>query len=195
MTAGHEFTLVPVDPDAHATVLHDWMSRNYARFWDMCEATVDDVRAEQRQIKADPHHEAWLGLHTDGPAGHPAFLMERYDPAHSPLRQHYPVEDGDVGMHLLVGPTDTPRHGYTTAVFTAVMDFIFADPKARRVVVEPDVRNAKIHTLNARLGFVSFRTIRLPDKSALLSFCTRTQFDAAARNSRPRTTDPKDPTP
>lgn len=175
------FTFIPVDPARHSGLLHGWMIQEYARFWGMGSATIDDVEQEHSRIAANPHHEAWLGLEIPqlGAIAEPAFLMERYAPGHSPLRDHYAVQTGDVGMHLLVAPATTPRTGFTTAVFTAVLNFLFADPAVNRVVVEPDVGNTKIQALNARMGFEKDRIIHVDGKDAWLSFCTRQQFAAA----------------
>jgi RimJ/RimL family protein N-acetyltransferase len=82
-------------------------------------------------------------------------------------------------MHFLVAPSDTPVHGFTRAVITAVMEHLFADPATRRVVVEPDVNNTAVHALNEAVGFVPEREIRKPEKKALLSFCTRERFAKA----------------
>lgn len=170
------FDFRPVDPASDATLLHSWMSRDYARFWGMGTATVDEVRSEYAGIDANPHHEAWLGLLGDTPA----FLMESYAPEHSPLASLYPLQPGDRGMHLLMGPPDIPQHGFTSAAFRSVMVFLFSQPETQRVVVEPDVRNTKIQVLNQRMGFQPHSRIKLPDKTALLSFCTRQQFTATA---------------
>jgi hypothetical protein len=174
------FTFEPVDPAAHAPLLHSWVTQEYARFWDMLDATVSDVAEEHSKIAADPHYEAWLGY--DG--GVPAFLLECYEPKHTPLACRYEVRPGDVGMHLLVGPPEVPRTGYTAAVFRSVMQFLFDRPATERVVVEPDVRNAKILALNARMGFRQDRVLTLPDKDALLSFCNREQFSQAIEGVR-----------
>ncbi len=186
------FEFRPVDPVADAPLLHSWMSRDYAHFWGMGSATLDEVRREYAGIDANPHHEAWLGLQGDAPA----FLMESYDPAHSPLAGQYPVQPGDRGMHLLMSPPDNPRHGFTFAAFGAVMDFLFSAPQTvqapqngqaqqtQRIVVEPDIRNSKIQALNERLGFQPHSRIELPDKTALLSFCTRQQFLTATAGTR-----------
>jgi hypothetical protein len=176
MSAPPTFRFVPADPQLHGGLLHGWVTRDYARFWGMLEASPEDVRGELAGIAANPHHEAWLGY--DG--GVPAFLMERYLPQHSPLAGFYPAAEGDIGMHLLVGPPDAPRAGYTTAVFRSVLEFLFASPAVRRIVVEPDVRNTKILALNRRLGFVRQNRIRLPDKEAWLSFCSREDFARAS---------------
>ncbi|MGW5605495.1 GNAT family N-acetyltransferase [Streptomyces sp. NPDC003753] len=169
------FTLRPVDPRRDAELLHAWVTHPKAAFWMMQDATVGDVEHAYREIAADEHHHALLGLHD----GAPAFLMERYDPAHRELVGLYEPEPGDVGMHFLVAPTDTPVHGFTRAVITAVMRHLFEDSATRRVVVEPDVRNTAVHALNVAVGFVPEREIEKPEKKALLSFCTRERFEKA----------------
>ena len=64
-------------------------------------------------------------------------------------------------------------------VITTVMELVLSDPAARRVVVEPDVRNTAVHALNAAMGFRVLTTVTLKDKEAHLSTCTRAQFRAA----------------
>ena len=49
-------------------------------------------------------------------------------------------------------------------------------------VVEPDVRNEKIHRLNRRAGFQDHGVVELATKRALLALCTRRQYcDALQR--------------
>ncbi|MFE1246438.1 GNAT family N-acetyltransferase [Streptomyces sp. NPDC058735] len=168
-------TVRPLDPPRDAALLHSWVTHPKAAYWMMQDATPRDVEREYTRIAAHEHHQAHLGLHE----GRPAFLMERYDPRYVELAGLYDAEPGDVGMHFLVSPTDRPIHGFTRAVITAVMEELFADPRTRRVVVEPDVRNTAVHALNEAVGFVPEREIDKPEKRALLSFCTREQFLAA----------------
>jgi hypothetical protein len=170
------FTFRRLDPVTDAPLLHSWVTRPYASFWGMQSATVEDVVEEYSKIQSSGHHHALLGL--DG--GRPAFLTEEYLPAYSPLNAAYAVAPGDMGMHLLVAPPESgPRGGYTTAVMEAVLDRLFLKPGVERIVVEPDARNAKIHVLNKRLGFQPAGEVTLPDKQALLSFCTREAFQSA----------------
>ncbi|MER6402706.1 GNAT family N-acetyltransferase [Streptomyces viridosporus] len=169
------FTVRPLDPLRDAELLHRWVTHPKAAFWMMQDAKLQDVEREYMRIAADEHHHAHLGLHD----GRPAFLMETYDPAHRELVGLYEPEPGDVGMHFLVAPTDTPLHGFTRSVITAVMAHLFADPATRRVVVEPDVSNKAVHALNEAVGFVPVREVEKPEKRALLSFCTREGFTAA----------------
>jgi hypothetical protein len=171
-------SLRPFDLTADLATLHRWVTRPYARYWGLLDASPADVHAEYLRIERSAHHDAFLGEHD----GRPAFLMERYDPAHDAVGQTYDVAPGDVGMHVLVGPPDGERvTGFTTAIFETIMDSLFSDPLADRVVVEPDVRNVKIQALNARMGFRKSRVVQLPDKQAWLSFCTRDQYAEALR--------------
>ncbi|MFE5894299.1 GNAT family N-acetyltransferase [Streptomyces sp. NPDC056462] len=169
------FTIRALDPLKDAELLHRWVTDPKAAFWMMQDAKLQDVEREYMRIAAHEHHHAYLGLHN----GEPAFLMESYDPRYVELVGLYDPEPGDVGMHFLVAPTDRPISGFTRAVITAVMDELFADPRTRRVVVEPDVGNKAVHALNEAVGFVPEREIDKPEKRALLSFCTREQFLSA----------------
>lgn len=169
-------TLEPLDPVRDLGLLHAWVTHPRSVFWGMQDATREQVHDEYARIADDPHHDALLGRAD----GEPAFLMERYAPAHSPLAELPELRPGDVGMHVLVAPTDRPIHGFTAAVVRRVMEECFADPDVRRVVVEPDVRNDRIAALNASVGFVVARHVELADKTAALSFCSRADFTASA---------------
>ncbi|GAB2782847.1 GNAT family N-acetyltransferase [Streptomyces daliensis] len=175
-----EFTLRPVAPLADAELLHGWVTHPKSAFYLMQDADLADVEREFLGIAASEHHDAFLGHHN----GEPAFLMERYDPAHVELKGLYEAEPGDVGMHFLCAPSDRPVHGFTLAVITTVMEMLFDDPATRRVVVEPDVRNKAVHRLNEAVGFRVEQTLAKPEKDAYLSFCTRDQFLAARDTDR-----------
>ncbi|WP_110181110.1 GNAT family N-acetyltransferase [Nocardioides solisilvae] len=164
-------TLEPLDPERDLAVLHGWVTHPRSVFWGMQGASVAEVAAEYARIADDPHHDAWLGR-ADGV---PQFLAETYDPLRHPdLRDLPEVAAGDVGMHLLVAPTDAPVSGFTAAVMREVVAFCLA--RGPRVVVEPDVRNHRIAALNAAAGFRVAREVRLSDKVAALSFCDRADF-------------------
>ncbi|MFE2880559.1 GNAT family N-acetyltransferase [Streptomyces roseus] len=169
------FAIRPLDPFADAELLHGWVTHPKASFWMMQDASLPEVEREYMRIAAHEHHDAFIGLHE----GRPAFLMEKYDPSQLELVGLYEAQPGDVGMHFLVAPSDRPLHGFTRAVITTVMAALFADPGTERVVVEPDVGNTAVHALNEAVGFVPDGPVRKPEKTALLSFCTRARFEAA----------------
>ncbi|MEX0729405.1 MAG: GNAT family N-acetyltransferase [Aquisalimonadaceae bacterium] len=175
-----EFRLRPLQLDEDVPLIHDWVSRDYARYWGMQDQSVADVRAAYEQIANAPHSSAFAGLYN----GRLSFLMEKYHALDEPIANCYEARSGDYGMHILVAP---PRHhipGFTWHAFTTVMAFMFSDPRVERVVVEPDVRNDKIHALNNRAGFLYQRVIELPGKQAYLAFCTRAGFDTALRREQ-----------
>ncbi|GAA4350224.1 GNAT family N-acetyltransferase [Angustibacter luteus] len=170
-----QLRLRPVDPDADAALLHGWTTHDKARFWEPTPADVEGTRAVYQAIAARPGHDAFIGEHD----GRPAFLVERYDPRQDAVGSTYRVQDGDVGMHVLVAPSGEPVAGFTRAVFAVVLDWLFADPATVRVVVEPDVRNDAVRRLNAQAGFVVHREVELPGKRAALSACTRADYGRA----------------
>jgi len=178
---GFDLRMRPLVLERDLDLLHAWVTHPRSVYWEMQGATRDDVATEYAAICASDHHDAFLGL--DG--GRPQFLVERYDPGHSPLAELPEIEDGDVGMHVLVAPTGEPRHGFTRAVMRLVMRFCLADPAVRRVVVEPDARNQAIAALNAAAGFVLLRHVELPTKTAALSVATRESFAVSDLESEP----------
>ncbi|MBL0729239.1 GNAT family N-acetyltransferase [Piscinibacter sp. HJYY11] len=166
-----------IDLAADIALLHRWFGLEYAGFWGLQHKTEHEVHALYAALVQSGHAMAYTGLMD----GEPAFLVECYDPAHDVLGQHYRVMPGDVGMHFFVGPPRQPRHGHTRRVFRVLMRFIFERLRARRVVVEPDLRNDKVHVLNREMGFAYRGTVQLPDKLAALALCTREGFFQAQR--------------
>ncbi|WP_083387436.1 GNAT family N-acetyltransferase [Salinicola sp. MIT1003] len=179
-------SLRPLDLDRDIDTVFNWVSRDSARFWGMSNDTCDQVTAFYRDMAQSDSAQAFIGLHD----GQPAFLVECYDPRHDPIGEYYPVQPGDHGMHFLVAPKDpatSPIHGFSQAVIDTVMAFLFSDPGTRRIVVEPDVTNDRIHPLNRRAGFVYAGEIRLAEKTARLGFCTRERFESLHASQRPDT--------
>jgi siderophore synthetase component len=153
--------------------IHSWVNLDYARYWGLAGSSVEEVEAEYLRISQ--RAEVFLGFFND----RPVFLMECYDPKDHEVGEHYCWQAGDRGMHLLVAPAERPIANFTWSVFTTILDFLFSDPKTQRIVVEPDIRNEKIHVLNRRAGFEYQKLITLSNKTARLEFCTREQYRSA----------------
>jgi RimJ/RimL family protein N-acetyltransferase len=169
------FAFRPLDASRDAPLLHRWFVDERASFWNMQDKRVDEVEAVYQALADAGHATAWLGIER----GTPAFLIECYDPVHDQIGEHYDVQPGDLGMHLFVAPASRPEHGYTRRVFAALMTFMFARLDARRIVVEPDARNTRIHALNRAMGFVYWKDVAFREKTASIAFCTREDFHAA----------------
>lgn len=167
-----DLRFVPYDADQHLPDIYRWVTQAYARFWGLNDSTVAQVDDEFKRLLALPDYQIFVGLIDD----RAECLVEYYNPAHDDIGQHYPVRDGDQGMHILLSPPDQPRHGFSRAMFTAVMEHLFLHDSVRRIVVEPDLNNARIHRLNLQAGFRHVAKVNLGHKQALLGFCEREDF-------------------
>ncbi|WP_418956342.1 GNAT family N-acetyltransferase [Streptomyces tritici] len=167
----------PVDPDRDAALIHGWVADERARFWGMKDATVEQVREIYAHLDSlDTHHGFLVRLD-----GEPVALFQTYEPEADRVSEVYEVRDGDLGVHLLIAPSDTPRPGFTAGVLTALVDFALTG--RTRLVAEPDAANEKAIARLARAGFalgpevvlpeVDLPEVFLPEKKARLAFLTR----------------------
>lgn len=161
--------LVPVDPAADAGLLHAWVTEERARFWGMADHTREQVQEIYEFVGSLPTHHAYLALRD----GVPAALFQTYEPDADPVGEHYDVQPGDLGIHLLIAPAEGPVKGYTDAFLTAFIGHVFSDPAHLRVVVEPDARNEKALARMVRVGFELGPEIEKPEKTARLAFLSR----------------------
>ncbi len=157
----------PVDPGRDAALLRSWLADPASSWWGMADRDVDAVRAYLTAVRDDPAQAGWL-LRRDGA---PIAYAETYDPAVVLLTDVWDAEPGDVGMHLLVAPPPAEGrvHGLTSAVMRAVVEHCRDVLGARRVVVEPDVRNTAVQRKNGEVGFRALRVVDVDGKRALLS--------------------------
>ncbi|MBX2858095.1 MAG: GNAT family N-acetyltransferase [Cellvibrionaceae bacterium] len=165
-----ELSLRPFKLEHDIAQIHHWVTQPYAHFWGMQGFDRHQVIAEYQRLCQHSH--IFIGEYR----GKDTFLLEVYNPHNEALAEHYAVQRGDCGMHILVAPADQRIRGFTWGIFQTVMQFLFSDPAIHRVVVEPDVGNQKIHALNTRAGFAYQKRIQLANKTAHLAFCTRQQF-------------------
>ncbi|MFF0118675.1 GNAT family N-acetyltransferase [Micromonospora arida] len=167
-----ELSLVTVDPDRDAALLHGWVTLPRNSFWGMGSHTLEEVREIYAFVDSLPTHHAYLIMVDGEPVG----LFQSYQPEADPVGERYHVQPGDVGMHLLLSPDRRLARSLTNVAGPAVARFLFRDPTAQRIVVEPDVRN---HLALRRLeieGFTFDSEIEMPDKRAQLAFLTRARF-------------------
>lgn len=137
----------------------------------MADHTREQVREIYEFVDSLPTHHAYLALR----AGVPAALFQTYEPDADPVGECYDVQPGDFGVHLLIARAEGEGtvKGYTEALLTAFIAYVFSDPAHVRVVVEPDVRNEKAIARMVRIGFELGPEIRKPEKTARLAFLTR----------------------
>lgn len=156
-------TVHPLVPDEDIDVVYGWVSQDHARYWGMLGRTRAEVLEIYRFVDSLPTHHAYLARRGGVPVG----LLQTYDPAADPLGEHYEVQPGDVGIHLLCAPPDgRGERGFTSALLATLVAFALHDPAARRVVAEPDARNDKILRLFRRNGFQLGQELHLDEKIA-----------------------------
>lgn len=163
------FTHRPVDPVADLDLIHGWVSQPRAEFWGMTTHSREEVGEVYAYLHGLTTHHAYL-VHRDGV---PVAIFQTYDPAHDPVGETYDVQDGDIGCHLFVAPADVPEPGFTGRLTAHLLAVVLADPAVRRIVVEPDVRNAASIARVERMGLRRGDVVELPDKTAQLAFITR----------------------
>lgn len=173
--------VLPLDPAADAPLLHRWVSEERAAFWGMnglTEQRVAEIYAHMDTL--DTHH-AYLVLKD----GTPAALLQTYEPEADRVGECYPVEPGDIGVHLLLAPAEPQgaRPGWTGGLSAAIATFVLLVLDRKRVVVDPDVANEKAVARFLKQGFTAgpavvlpeivLPDVHLPEKKAQLAFLTR----------------------
>ncbi|UII19644.1 GNAT family N-acetyltransferase [Fulvivirga ligni] len=168
------FELYAFDVESESKYIHQWVNQDYAKYWDMQNTSLDQVKSAYQEI-VNGHTQVFMAYYNNAPI----FLLERYDPEQDLIGKYYDVKPGDAGMHILIAPPKSKIAHFTWHVFTTIMDFIFSDEKVNRIVVEPDIRNEKIHVLNKKAGFKYDKSLKLPHKTAHLAFCTKSDYRIA----------------
>ncbi|WP_030857308.1 GNAT family N-acetyltransferase [Streptomyces sp. NRRL S-37] len=173
--------VLPLDPAADAPLLHRWVSEERAVFWGMNGLTVQRVAEIYAHLDTLDTHHAYLVLKD----GEPAALLQTYEPEADRVGDCYPVEPGDIGIHLLLAPagTGSPRPGWTAALTGVLAAYVLLGLGRERIVVDPDVANEKAVARFLRQGFtagpvvvlpeIDLPDVYLPEKKAQLAFLTR----------------------
>ncbi|MGI5483466.1 GNAT family N-acetyltransferase [Streptomyces lavendofoliae] len=169
--------LARVDPGRDAELLHGWVGEERARFWGMRETTVEDVREVYAHLDSLTTHHAFLVYRDDVPVA----LFQTYEPGADRVGECYDVRPGDIGVHLLIAPTDAPERGFSTHLVSALVSYALEGRE--RIVAEPDAANGKAIALLERSGFEAGPEVVLPEvvlpevhiaeKRARLLFLTR----------------------
>lgn len=165
--------ILPVRPEEDGDLIHSWVTQDRARFWGMTEYSRDEVVEVYRFLDSLPTHHAFLLTLDEEPVA----LFQSYDPFHDPVGEAYEPQEGDLGIHLFMAPAREPRPGLTPWLVLHFIGHLFATTGARRIVVEPDVRNDKALARLTGSGFEPGPVIELPDKKAQLFFLRREVFE------------------
>jgi len=157
--------------------IYDWVTKPYASYWGMLDKSKEEVLEEYTRLENINHYEIFIGYYK----GKPIFLMEKYKASEDRISAYFEAKKGDYGMHILVAPPDKKIAGFTWNVFSTILEYFFSKSNINRIVVEPDIRNEKIHILNKKAGFQYQKEIELPEKKAALAFCRKKDFEKAKK--------------
>jgi RimJ/RimL family protein N-acetyltransferase len=154
-----------LDPDADLDLVHGWMHQPHVvPFWHL-DVPRAELRSYLESMAAAAHLEPLIGC-VDGV---PVSYWEVYRAAEDALAEHYAAEEHDQGVHLLVGPVELTGQGLGRRLLDAVVGWqLDREPRTRRVVAEPDVRNERMIHVFERCGFVREGELELPEKRAAL---------------------------
>lgn len=167
-----EFALRRLDPARDLELVHSWMNDpEVARFWKM-PWPRDQIASYLQRLHRSAHCTAYLG-DLDGT---PMSYWELYRADLDPLARHYSACDHDTGVHGLLGPASYRGHGLAVILMEAITGWLLdADPKAGRVVTEPDIANERAIRILQRAGFHRAAVVDLPNKRAALMIRDREQ--------------------
>ncbi|WP_079166340.1 GNAT family N-acetyltransferase [Streptomyces oceani] len=174
-TAAGMLQLVPVRITRDLPLLSRWMNDPAVdEFWNLsgpAGATEAHLRA---QLEGDGRSVPCLGV-LDGV---PMSYWEIYRADLDPLARYYPARPHDTGIHLLLGDSADRGRGVGSTLLGAVTALVLDQrPDCRRVLAEPDVRNAPSVGAFLRAGFHLSAEVWLPDKRAALLVRERAASD------------------
>lgn len=175
-------TIRPFEVAIDSAFLHSWVTKEYAVFWGMQNATLQEVKEEYTKLLKPEYYDVFVGLYNN----EPAFVMERYNPKKDIIKDFYKAKDSDCGVHIIVAPPKTPNvANFTWFMFQAIMDFVFTNPTIDRILVEPDIRNKKMFALCQRIGFTLGEVIELPHKTAQIAYLTKANYQQKIQSFSP----------
>ena len=161
-----------LDLDRDLDLVHRWMNDpEVARFWRK-PWPRDRIASYLRRQHLSAHTTPYLG-ELDGAS---MSYWELYRADLDPLARYYAAREHDAGVHLLLGPAECRGRGLGVDLLRAVSTWqLDADPRATRVIAEPDVGNVRSVRTFERAGFRRVTDLDLPDKRAALMVRNRTE--------------------
>jgi acetyl CoA:N6-hydroxylysine acetyl transferase len=160
------FRLRPADPARDLDLLHGWMNDpQTAAYWEL-EGPRERTEEHLAQQSALDYTWPYLGLLDGEPMSYWEVYRADLDPL---LAGRYPALPHDAGVHILIGPAGYRGRGIGAALLRDMAArLLAADPRAARVVAEPDVRNERSVRAFRNAGFRRVADLDLADKRAAL---------------------------
>ncbi|NMD55457.1 MULTISPECIES: GNAT family N-acetyltransferase [Tsukamurella] len=168
------FDLRVVDPDSSdLDVVHGWMNTpEVAAGWGQAWPREQWRRHLIEQLAGTYSVPVLVGR-----GGADIAYAELYRAHADVVARCYDSDPHDVGVHLAIGSPAHRGGGWGARIGAALMTAGFrADPACRRMLTEPDVRNAAAVGVGASLGMTRLGVVELPHKTAVLFAAEREKF-------------------
>lgn len=164
-----------IDIDRDIDIIHEWMNRPHvSEFWNMAWSR-ERIEQYLNEKKSTEKFDSYIIFVEDEPIAY----FELYHPHSDPVGITYDVQEGDLGLHVLIGEEKYQRR-YIIRLSTLMMRLIFNHhPYAIRVIGEPDVNNQQIQGVMKFVGFQFIQNVTLPDKIGALHSLNRKDFELA----------------
>lgn len=175
----------PIDIDADAPDLHDWVNRDYARFWGMRGKSLAEVRQRYAEVPSDGKTRHLIAVLAS--TGEKIGLLVYYWPEADELGPYISATAADRGCHIFLGPGDPKRKRSNLAFYlmVAVQHYAFSDPSVMRLVHQPDLGNEKVLIRLVQAGYEMGKILYLPYKTAQFVYMTRARFQSLDREAPP----------
>lgn len=164
LPSGEYFTVRSLDPVLDLPLIHRWVNLDYAKtYWQM-QGPADQLASFYRQVLSNCWSHSFIACLD----GEPACQLDAYDPAFDEVGKKYDCMEGDIGIHLLLGPDMRGVTNLSSKIVSAFIRWFFSSSDVRRVIAEPDKSNRAAGWLLRRLNFLFLGEIDLPEKRASL---------------------------
>ncbi|TMU84597.1 acetyltransferase [Bacillus sp. BHET2] len=169
-----------IDFERDVNRIHKWMMEEHVHpFWNL-NIPFSEFQAHLKKALSDQHQTLYAGC-LDGVA---MSYWEAYWVKGDVVEEAYSPAPYDQGVHLLIGESEYLGKGFSLPLLRAMVSFQFKERKTMKVVAEPDIRNDKMIHVFEKCGFIPVKPIILPDKTGLLMFCERNEFEKRWQNEQ-----------
>ena len=166
-------SFVKVELDRDIDMLHGWMHEEHViPYWNL-NFTKEKFALHLQKALADSHQTLYLGCLDETPMSY----WESYWVKGDIIEDYYEAEEGDQGIHLLIGNPEYLGKGLALPFLRSMVKYQLLTSHTKKVMAEPDIRNEKMIHLFEKCGFTPMKEIELPDKTGLLMACTRENFE------------------
>lgn len=178
LAKGAVFSIRSMDMGKDLPIIHEWVNMDYAiQFWQM-DGPVAMLQKMYEEVMSNPNAHSFIGCLD----GIPVCQVDAYDPRHDEVGDCYRAREGDIGIHLIMGPLKQAVTNLSAKIVMAFCELFFNHPNVQQVVAEPDIANRPANWLLHRLKFDLIGRVELSTKSANLYCLSRDSYEKLSIN-------------